>query len=228
MVFLSSKSKNIILDRLPTNGWARSASRHTASATLPTFAFFMLSPPSSTFSLFLSVMSACAQFCHFVVISSDLSIYVDEEMTKHIFKDDAFHPIFSKLPMFTPHVIGTIGFIAHFIITSERCFGNALKHRRMALPLITAYCSTWIVSVFSVWLIDHLVRVILTFIEKNDALKLDSVNSVIELIDNNVLKDLAYPLAHLLPLWFAHYVMWRRIGNIQSDKLAIGIEKKAN
>lgn len=189
MVFLSTIATNITLERLEPNGWPRSASRHTAAVTAPVFAFFLISRPSSLWSLFWAVMAACAQFCHFVILSSDLSIYVDEEVATRVFRTDTMHPIFRRMPLYFPHVVGTIGFVCFLILTTERCFGSSMRHRRPSLPLPSVVAASWIFVVFAIWFVDHLINAIIV---KRPA------------------KDIMYPLSFLIPLVFGEVVMLLR------------------
>lgn len=198
MVFFSSISKDIVLDRMPVNGWARNASKHTALVTSIVLCLFMISSPASLLSLFLAVMAACAQFCHFVIISSDLTIYVDREIAVHIFRDPDQHPIFNVLPLYTAHVLGTIGFFSFLVITTERCFGSSMRLRRPALPKESLFAASYIMAVFSLWLLDRFAKII------RDVFLLG--------LDPEFI-DIAAPLLFLLPLWFSHSVMWGRVAH---------------
>lgn len=204
MVYLSTIATNITLERLEPNGWPRSASRHTAAVTAPVFSFFLLSAPSSLWSLFWAVMAACAQFCHFVILSSDLSIYVDEEVAVRVFRTDLMHPIFRRLPLYFPHVVGTIGFICFLVLTTERCFGPAMRHRRPCLPWPSVVAASWIFMVFSLWFLDHLVN---AFHVGRPA------------------KDIMYPISFLLPLLFGHAVMLLRC---KHDYAIRALQRKAD
>lgn len=207
MVLLSTVSEGITLERLEPNGWARSASRHTAAVTAPVFALFLLSSPSSLWSLFLAVMAACAQFCHFVIISSDLSVYVDREIAERVFHIDDMHPLFRRLPLYTAHVVGTLGFVAFLVITSERCFGPALRHRRSTLPAASLGAAGIITAVFTLWFVDHLINAIASAAP---------------------LEHIAYPVAFLAPLLVGQVVTWRRVQAASAAKSAIGKSKKSN
>ncbi|PXF42384.1 hypothetical protein BWQ96_07904 [Gracilariopsis chorda] len=161
MVFFSSIAKGIVLDRVPQNGWARSASRHTGAVTAPIFSLFLMTSPSSLWSLFLAVMVACAHFCHFVIITSDLRVYVDDLIVRTMFRIETTHPIFRLLPLKTAHVVGSIGFVAMLIISLERCYGPSLGKREARLPFITRASSAWIWAVFNLFFVDRLVSAVL-------------------------------------------------------------------
>lgn len=199
MVMLSTLAKDITLEKLEVNGWPRSASRHTASVTAPVFTLFLLSSPASLWSLFLAVMSACAQFCHFVILSSDLSIYADEEIAVRVFRTDDFHPLFRTLPLYFAHVVGTIGFVMFLVITSERCFGACLRHRKPALPLSSFVACTWIFAVFCLWFGDRLVHAIASGASREHIL---------------------HPIYFLLPLIIGQIVTFTRFIRGNSPQLA--------
>lgn len=205
MVFLSTISKDITLERLDHNGWPRSASRHTAAVTAPVFALFLLSSPASLWSLFFAVMAACAQFCHFVIISSDLGVYVERDISERVFRIDDIHPLFRRLPLFTAHVVGTIGFVAFLVITTERCFGPALRCRQPALPPISLAASFYICAVFCLWYGDHLIHAI---------------------ISHASFKDTLYPIAFLGSLLIGEIIMWKRVAAAARGE--VSILKKSN
>lgn len=210
MVYLSTIATNITLERLEPNGWPRSASRHTAAVTAPVFTFFLLSAPSSLWSLFWAVMAACAQFCHFVILSSDLSIYVDEEVAVRVFRTDTMHPIFRQMPLYFPHVVGTIGFVCFLVLTTERCFGSPMRHRHPSLPWPSVAAATWIFAVFAVWFIDHLINAI---------------------VARRPAKDIMYPLSFLIPLLFGEAVMLLRYKHFSanmSPERVVSEQKKDN
>lgn len=210
MVYLSTIATDITLERLEPNGWPRSASRHTAAVTAPVFAFFLLSSPSSLWSLFWAVMAACAQFCHFVILSSDLSIYVDEEIAIRVFRTDTMHPLFRSLPLYFPHVAGTIGFVCFLVLTTERCFSSSMRHRRPCLPWPSVAAASWISVVFVIWFLDHLIN---------------AINA------RRPAKDLMYPVSFLVPLLFGEAVMMIRFKHFSVNRLLqreVSIQKKDN
>lgn len=161
MVFLSSISKGLNLDRLAQNGWSRAASRHTGAVTAPVFALFLMMPPSSLWSHFMALLVCCAHFAHLVIISSDLHVYHDRVVAHKMFRLETTHPIFRVLPMWTAHVVGTIGFFAMLIISSERCYGPSLGRRQRKLPFLSRICCAWIWAVFNLWFLDRLLNAIL-------------------------------------------------------------------
>ena len=189
MVALSTIATGITLDRLEPFGWPRAASRHTAAVTAVVFSLFLLMPPSSLWSLFFSVMTSCAHFCHFVILSSDLRVYVDEEVVVKMFRTEETHPIFKQLPLHTAHVVGTIGFFALLLIGHERIYGSSLRNRSNRLPLLSALCAAWVWAVFNLFLVDRLAAAII--LKKNA-------------------EELQYPFYFLTPLWIGAAVALKR------------------
>lgn len=190
MVFMSTITPNLTLDRIEPNGWARTASRHTATATVAPFTLFLLSSPASISSLIFAVLTACAHFSHFIVISSDINVYKDPSVHQRLFRTDAArHPLFNILPLYTAAVVGTIGFFCMLIITTERCFGPSLRARRPVLPTVSFAAAAWVYAVFNLWFTDHLVSVLLA---------------------GRNTPDLLHPIAFLAPLTLGMIVTMRR------------------
>lgn len=211
MVALSSIAKGIVLDRLLQHGWARTASRHTGAVTAPVFSLFLITSPSSLWSLFMAVMVACAHFCHFVIIASDVRVYNDDEIIVKMFRTESTHPVFRLLPLNTAHVLGTIGLVAMLLVSSERCYGPALGKRQNRLPTITRLSCAWIWAVFNLFFLDRLVRAILdrTAIHEDDIYKV------------------VYPLSFVLVLAIAAAVCLRReLLADQKERLKVDAEKK--
>lgn len=162
MVACSTLSKNITLERLRWIGWPRSASRHTGAVTSVVFSLFLLTPASSMWSLFLAVMVACAHFAHFVIITSDLRVYEDKEVVIQMFRTEETHPLYRILPLWTAHVVGTIGFFAMLVISNERCYGTFLRDRKGGYPIMTRISVAWVWAVFNLWFWDRLIGAVLS------------------------------------------------------------------
>lgn len=181
MVGLSTLTNNIVLNRIPHHGWARTASRQTASVSTVVFAIFMVSDKSKMFSLISAVLLACAQFCHFVIVWSDVRAYDDEEVLVQITRKERTHTLLGMLPLKAMPVLGSAGFIACLVIVNERVYGSALRHRKPDLPFVSRVCVGWLVGLYALYYLDNLIWVI-----RKESYKV-----------NNVL----YPLLFLLMLF---------------------------
>lgn len=159
MVFQSSLSPHIILDRLPQNSWARTAARQTGSNSLFPLLLFLLSSPASLHSLVWSVYLCTALFAHFVIISSDLQIYNHRQLYDRMQADHS-HPLLMWLPIKVWIVAGTLGFALALIMSIERCWSSAIRRRSTHLPLISRLARAYLIAFFALYYIDRAISLL--------------------------------------------------------------------
>lgn len=160
MVALSAISKKIVMARIPHDGWARTASRQTGGVSAVVFVMFLVCDKRKMFSLIAAVQLACAQFCHFVIVSSDVRAYVDEEVLVQMTRREGTHRLLGMLPLEAMWVLGSVGFLSCLVLVNERVFGNALKERRAELPVVSRVCVGWLVGLYALYYVDNFLWVL--------------------------------------------------------------------
>lgn len=97
--------------------------------------------------------------------------------------------------------------------------------RKKSLPVVTKWAAVWIVSVFTMWLIDHGMRV--WGLGPRVNVNVDPEAEVL-LLEKMTLRDKMFPVLCIVPLWIATSVMWRRVGVEKEERAAVGKQKKVD
>lgn len=155
MVGLSATSPRIVLERLPRHGWSRTASRHTGSVSAVVFALFLACDKSALRSLVLAVAHACAAFCHFVIVATDVRVYADTDVASAM-RREGTHVLASMMPGGV-RALGTVGFVSCLVLVNERVYGRWLRDRRKRLPVLSKACVAWLLGVYGVYYIDNMI-----------------------------------------------------------------------